>query len=76
MPRSSRIAIAQHIMRSLKIKGDTYNWLDKMNLSYIDNEYVDALIEQVSTHKRLASPRGRTELMAKKVLDTYVLLKK
>jgi len=71
MPRASRISLAQHIMHSLKIKGETYKWLDNLTVKQLDNVYVKELIDYIEKNKRLASPRGRTDNMAKQILKVY-----
>ena len=71
MPRASRIALAQHIKKSLGISGHTYKWLDSLDIDVLNNEYVKNLISYIKENKKLKVSRGRTEAMAERLLQVY-----
>ena len=74
MPRSSRIALSQHIMRSLGVKKQVFKWLDDMDTNYLDNVYVKTLISYIKENGKLSPPRGRTKKMALLILEKYNML--
>ncbi len=76
MPRSVQIAMAQHIMHSLKIHKKTHIWLDGINKSYLDCEAVENLISYIEVNKKLSPPRGRTKDIAMYILKTYKAIMK
>ena len=76
MPRSSRIALAQHVMHSMGAKGSAYIWLDNLSLKSMDNKMTRDLIQHVQKFGRLASPRGRTDAMARHIAKRYAMLQK
>lgn len=71
MPRTSQIALAQHVMKSMNIHGETYIWLDKLNTASLNNTDVKKLIRYINANGKLASPRGRTDAMARHILRIY-----
>lgn len=71
MPRTSKIAMAQHVMYSLGIKGETSTWLDGLSRKDLNSVYVNLMLDQIKRKGRLASARGRTEGIAQKILKMY-----